>query len=176
MSGPMISAFVARIDARLATLQMLLDTAASQWRAAGEDPEALVSARLADDMAPLATQIVFACHQPTGFIDWATGTSTVDAEPKSLADMAAVIAATRAQIAAFQGSDALLATTKHIALPGNMGLTLDGDAYINDWIWPNFYFHFVTAYDILRQQGVEIGKANYMAHLMPLVRPVGAAA
>jgi hypothetical protein len=35
---------------------------------------------------------------------------------------------------------------------------------------PNFYFHLVTAYDILRSQGVQIGKANYMAHLASRVR------
>lgn len=37
---------------------------------------------------------------------------------------------------------------------------------------PNFYFHFVTAYAILRSLGVTVGKADDMAHLMPLVRPI----
>ena len=53
-----------------------------------------------------------------------------------------------------------------------LGITLDGAAYVDDWILPNFYFHFVTAYAILRSLGVTIGKADYMAHLMPLVRPL----
>jgi len=171
MSGPMISSLVARFDSRLATLQGLLDKAAAQWRAAGKDPEALVDARLADDMAPLATQIVFTCHQPGQFLDWATGVKVADGEaPASMAEMAAMIAATRARLAAFDGDDALFAKIKEISLPGDMSLSLDGGAYVGDWVMPNFYFHLVSAYAILRSAGVDIGKADYMAHLMPLIR------
>ena len=39
---------------------------------------------------------------------------------------------------------------------------------------PNFYFHLVTAYDILRHEGVQIGKADYMRHLAAQVRPAKA--
>ncbi|HLB83673.1 MAG TPA: DUF1993 family protein, partial [Steroidobacteraceae bacterium] len=43
-------------------------------------------------------------------------------------------------------------------------LDMDGVQYLRDWALPNFYFHVVTAYDILRSQGVQIGKQDYLAH------------
>jgi hypothetical protein len=41
----------------------------------------------------------------------------------------------------------------------------DGIDYVDEWLLPNFYFHLFTAYDLLRREGVRIGKADYMAHL-----------
>ena len=61
-------------------------------------------------------------------------------------------------------------------MPGNpleiqqSHIELRGEEYINDFLIPNFYFHMVTAYDILRMKGLEIGKGDYMLHLAPLVR------
>lgn len=173
MSGPRIAAITARFDSRLATLQALLDTATKQWTAAGKDPAALTVAKLADDMAPLTRQILFTCHQPHNFVDWAGGVAGPElTEPATLAEGAAMIAATRARLAALDAADSVLAGEKVISLPGNMAITLDGAGYIDDWVLPNFYFHFVTAYAILRSEGVTIGKADYMAHLAPLVRPL----
>ncbi|MEM8614014.1 MAG: DUF1993 family protein, partial [Cyanobacteria bacterium P01_H01_bin.105] len=43
-------------------------------------------------------------------------------------------------------------------------------AYIDDFLIPNFYFHMVTAYDILRMAGVPIGKRDYMMHLVPSLK------
>jgi hypothetical protein len=47
---------------------------------------------------------------------------------------------------------------------------LSAREYVDDFLIPNFYFHLVTTYDILRANGVNIGKANYMAHLLGRVR------
>jgi len=173
MSGPRTAAIISRFDSRLATLQGLLDKAQAQRTAAGNDAGALIDCKLADDMLPLANQILFTCHQPNNFLDWATGVAVPTELPATLADGAALIAATRARLAAFDADDTLLAREKLISLPGNMGITLDGAAYVDDWLLPNFYFHLVTAYAILRREGVGLGKIDYMAHLAPLVRPLG---
>jgi hypothetical protein len=45
-----------------------------------------------------------------------------------------------------------------------------GGDYVNEFLIPNFYFHLVTAYDILRMAGVPIGKRDYMLHLVPLLK------
>ena len=45
-----------------------------------------------------------------------------------------------------------------------------GAGYINDFLIPNFYFHLVTAYDILRMSGLDLGKPDYMTHLLPFVK------
>lgn len=47
---------------------------------------------------------------------------------------------------------------------------MPGHAYVHEFLLPNFYFHLVTSYAILRQMGVTLGKADYMMHLVPLVR------
>jgi uncharacterized protein len=49
-------------------------------------------------------------------------------------------------------------------------LDMDGVQYLRDWALPNFYFHVVTAYDILRSQGVQIGKQDYLAHAAYAIR------
>jgi|JI10StandDraft_1071094.scaffolds.fasta_scaffold23499_4 hypothetical protein len=172
MSGPRIAAIVSRFDSRLVTLQGLLDKAQAQWADAGKDAGALIDSKLADDMLPLANQILFTCQQPNQFLDWATGVVVPAELPATIADGAALIAATRARLKAFDGSDALLSGEKVISLPGNMGIKIDGATYVDDWLVPNFYFHFVTAYAILRREGVALGKIDYMAHLAPLVRPL----
>jgi len=48
-------------------------------------------------------------------------------------------------------------------------LSMTGQDYIDEWLTPNFYFHLVTAYDILRAKGLAIGKADYLSHLRPLL-------
>jgi hypothetical protein len=49
-------------------------------------------------------------------------------------------------------------------------LDADGVQYLCRWSLPNFYFHVVTAYNILRHHGIDIGKRDYMSHVGPLIR------
>ena len=55
-------------------------------------------------------------------------------------------------------------------LPMGMIFDLTGEQYARDWALPQFYFHVLTAYAILRAQGVELGKADYVAHMLPRLR------
>jgi hypothetical protein len=57
-----------------------------------------------------------------------------------------------------------------IDLGQGLYLELSGGDYVNEFLMPNFYFHLVTAYDILRMVGVPIGKRDYMLHLVPLLK------
>jgi hypothetical protein len=66
--------------------------------------------------------------------------------------------------------DGVFGRDKRIDLPAGRFISLPGQLYVEEWLMPNFYFHFVTAYDILRHGGVQIGKADYMAHLAGHVR------
>lgn len=58
-----------------------------------------------------------------------------------------------------------------IELPGGITFDLTGEEYARDWALPQFYFHAVTAYAILRSQGVGIGKADYVPHMFAYLRP-----
>lgn len=66
--------------------------------------------------------------------------------------------------------DAKLAEITRVDLGQSLYIELSGNAYVNEFLIPNFYFHMVTAYDILRMAGVPIEKRDYMMHLVPLIR------
>jgi hypothetical protein len=57
------------------------------------------------------------------------------------------------------------------ALPQGMVFDLTAEQYVRDWALPQFYFHVMTAYAILRAQAVELGKVDYVAHMFPYLRP-----
>jgi hypothetical protein len=163
-----LSAWLAKADAQLA---------------AGE-ADRLLSARLAPDMFPLATQIRFACRQAQEGVYRLQGREfppTLDAlldegrnaegRPGTLAEAQARIAETLAVVeeAGAAGGLAADAPVAH-ALPNGMVLDVTAERYARDWALPQFYFHVVTAYAILRSQGIDLGKADYVQHLLPLLR------
>lgn len=150
------------------------------------DAEALLSARLAPDMFPLSTQVRFACVQaqeaifrlqgkpfPESIDELLAEGRNAGERPGSLADAQARIYET---IALLDGlaPDALDAKAdKPITheLPNGMILDLTAEQYARDWTLAQFYFHIMTAYSILRSEKIELGKADYVAHMLPYIRP-----
>jgi len=161
-------------SSRLKTLLRLIDKAEAQWREKGEDPATLLAGRLAADMFPLPYQIVFACNQANDLAAWIEGGERLRPKPDtlSLAELRAHVEATiRRQEESVAGADeSLLDRDKHIDLTGGRSAVLPGRDYIADWLLPNFYFHLVTAYDVLRHLGVSIGKADFLGHLGGRIR------
>lgn len=153
---------------------------------AGEDGSALLAARLAPDMFPLSTQISFACVQaqegmfrlrqeelpPSVALLLDEGRNAAE-RPGSIADAHAKIAATIAIVEAAAADAPAIdpATPIAHALPQGMIFDLTGEQYVRDWAIPQFYFHIMTAYAILRAQGVALGKADYVAHMFAHLRP-----
>lgn len=166
--------------------QML--TALSGWldkAQAQENAEALLSARLAPDMFPLSTQIRFACVQAreavlrlNGAGDAASIAALLDEgrgggdRPGSLSDARARIDETLALLdslapdALDTDPDSALAHE----LPNGMILDLTAEQYARDWTLSQFYFHIMTAYAILRSEKVELGKADFIPHMLPYFR------
>lgn len=153
---------------------------------AGEDGSALMTARLAPDMFPLSTQISFACVQaqegmfrlrqedlpPSVALLLDEGRNAAE-RPGSIADAHAKIAATIAIVEAAAADAPAIdpATPIAHALPQGMVFDLTAEQYVRDWAIPQFYFHIMTAYAILRAQGVALGKADYVAHMFAHLRP-----
>jgi uncharacterized protein len=148
--------------------------------------EALLVARLAPDMLPLSTQIRFACVQAQegvfrlrGQVFPASVQVLLDEgrngaeRPGSIADARARIAETIAVVGTVSAGapDLNPATPIAHALPNGMVFDLTAEQYVRDWALPQFYFHVMTAYAILRAQGVALGKADYVAHMFPHLRP-----
>ncbi|MEO1070360.1 MAG: DUF1993 domain-containing protein [Cyanobacteria bacterium J06638_6] len=155
-------------QSRLATLEHLLQVAQTHF---GDD-ESFLQQRIAADMFPFGTQIAFTCNQPRNFALWCDGkpANNLDPEVTSLMQASQHIENTKGLLLNINVEDPQLDEVTRIDLGQGLYIELSGIAYVNDFLIPNFYFHMVTAYDILRMAGVPIGKQDYMMHLVPFVR------
>ncbi|GAB4210352.1 MAG: DUF1993 family protein [Synechococcales cyanobacterium] len=153
---------------RLATLEHLLQSAQTHF----SDDESFLQKRIAADMFPLGTQIAFTCNQPRHFALWCDGkpVNNLDPDVTSLTQAYGHIATTRELLLSVNTVDDKLAEIKRIELGQSLYIEFPGNAYVHEFLIPNFYFHLVTAYDILRMAGVPIGKRDYMMHLVPQIR------
>lgn len=133
--------------------------------------DALLDARLAEDMHPLATQIRFVSNLPGEALPRLTDRSFVSREeeenPKTLAGAKAMVAQTAELLDSITADELKAADeTIKITLPNGMQFALTREQYVRDWSLPNFYFHLTTAYALLRSKGLEIGKIDFMPHMM----------
>ena len=153
---------------------------------AGPEAESLMGARLAPDMFPLSTQIRFACVQAQEGVfrlrqqPFPISVSILLDEGRNAAERPGSIADARARItetlgvveqAAADAPDLDPATAIAHALPQGMIFDLTAEQYVRDWALPQFYFHVMAAYALLRARGVDLGKADYVAHMFAYLRP-----
>jgi hypothetical protein len=143
----------------------LLRKAQAHAEAGGASASTLLSARLADDMLPLAAQVQRASDTSKLSIERLTGV----AAPKfsdnetSFEQLQERIANTVAYIEGVGEEHFADSETREVALSfGNFKPTFTGESYLLTFALPNFYFHVVTLHDILRNQGVKIGKIDYL--------------
>jgi hypothetical protein len=128
-------------------------------------PEVIPQLRLIADMLPLWRQITIACDHAKGATARLSGNENpamADTET-TLEELQARIAATLAFIAtipdaAFEGAEARTISLK----AGSRDLTFPAPFYYHSFAVPNFYFHMATAYNILRTNGIEIGKVDFL--------------
>jgi hypothetical protein len=168
MKSQTIESIRTLFQSRLATLEHLLKKAQTHFG----DGESFLQQRIAADMLPFGTQITFTCNQPRNFALWCDGkpANNLDPEVTALTQAYEHIENTKRLLLAINIDDARLDEVTRIELGQSLYIELSGIAYVNEFLIPNFYFHMVTAYDILRMAGVPIGKQDYMMHLVPFVR------
>jgi len=150
----------------LGSLSGLLTKAEAHCKARSIAPEVMLGARLFPDMLPLAKQIQLACDfagKSCARLTHSEVVSTPDTE-KNFEELKARLAKTVDYIktfkpAQFEGKDAGDVTFP--VGPSNT-LTLKGQQFVNNYAFPNFYFHAATAHGILRHNGVEIGKRDFL--------------
>ncbi|WP_298470721.1 DUF1993 family protein [uncultured Erythrobacter sp.] len=137
--------------------------------AAHESAGTLMEGRLADDMLPFATQIRMLANFPRQALNSLANADFVSNEedPTSLEDAKARIAETLAMLDTV-ADDAFIADEAMVDLdlPNGMKFRLSAADYVRDWAFPNFYFHVSIAYAIMRSNGVELGKADLVPHMM----------
>lgn len=151
-------------DQLLGTFDHLLGKAA-----ASEAGEALLQARLAPDMFPLATQVRFTTQQVHNTLNriYGSGHAGVDSDHTTIAEARAHLAEVRRLIAEASKASAIAEDTMvEFDLPNGMVFRLSAADYVRDWSMPQFHFHLMTAYAILRHAGLAIGKADYLGYMM----------
>jgi hypothetical protein len=164
----------------LRALSEILDKGAAHAAAKNFDGSVLVGARLAPDMFSLAEQVQQACAHAKD-----STARLIEQKPPDIESDDATIDALQARIektiaylervpaAAFAGAES---KSIEIPLPNGAAIVMSGAQYLRDWALPQFYFHLVTAYDILRHNGVDIGKRDYLSRVAAYIREPAARA
>ena len=161
--------------AALATYANILGTLDNLVAKAAAHPkgEALLQSRLAEDMFPLHTQIRFTLDQVvTALKRLGTQEHAFDeSDITSLADARARIAATQALIAATDPATwPASGDTVEFTLPNGMSFAMQAHEYCRDWATPQVYFHLMATYSILRSEGLDIGKIDYLGYMMKYLK------
>lgn len=149
----------------LTALSKILDKAEAHAEAKKIKPGVIPQLRLLADMLPFTAQVIIACDHAKGASARLAGVdvpSFADTET-TVAELKERIAKTIAFIttipdAAYEGAEARTITVK----AGPRELTFPAPTYYASYAMPNFFFHMTTAYNILRSNGVEIGKGDFL--------------
>ena len=153
------------MDRTLGALSKILTKAEAHCTARNIKPEALLTFRLFPDMFPFTRQVQLACdfgaraaarlagETPRSFPDTETG----------FAELLARIADVRAYMASFPVTAYAGAEVREVTIKARgQDMTMTGLAFLTLYALPQFHFHATTAYNILRHNGVELGKMDYM--------------
>jgi len=165
MKISMYQASAPRFAHMLRNLSALLDRAQAHAEARKIEPSALTAYRLYPDMFPLTRQVQIACDQAKGCIARLAGVEIPKHEDteQSFAELKGRIEKTLKFIESVKPAQLDGTEEREIALKLRAGeMRLSGLQYLLGFVYPNFYFHVTTAYNILRHNGVEIGKKDFV--------------
>lgn len=159
----------------LRSLSQIIDKAIAQAPERNIDLAALPEARLAPDMYPLTRQVQIACDMAKSAMARLSGAEPprYDDNERTVDELKARIAKTIAYMESLRPQAFAGAEHRAILFPLIDDLVFDADGFdfLRDWALPHFYFHVVTAYDILRHSGFDIGKRDYLSHSGAHIHP-----
>jgi len=151
----------------LRNLDRWLDKAAAHAKAKSFEVDVLLQARLAPDQYAFVRQVQSACDQAK-FAAAYLGGKKAPAHPdteQTMPELRQRIAACLAFLETVQQKDLVGAEERRVAPPWLGGNWLRGDDYLMHVAIPNFFFHVTMAYAILRHNGVDLGKMDYIGEL-----------
>jgi hypothetical protein len=165
MKISMYQASAPRFANALTNLSAILDKAQAHAEARKLDPAVLGGLRLIADMFPLARQVQIACDTAKGAVARLAGVEIPKYEDteQTVAELKARIAKTLDFVASVPAARIDGSEEREVVLRlGGQERNFTGLQYLFGHAWPNFYFHVTTAYNILRANGVEIGKRDFI--------------
>jgi hypothetical protein len=149
----------------LTNLSAILDKAASHADTKKVDPKAIPQARLIVDMLPLSAQIQIACDTAKGAAARLAGVDVPKHEDTeaTLPELKARVAKTLDFIKTIKPQQVQGSETREIVLQfPQTTLKFTGSNYLTNFVLPNFFFHVTMAYALLRKNGVELGKRDFL--------------
>ena len=149
----------------LGSLAVILRKAADHAESRKIDPAVLISARLFPDMFALAKQVQIATDQAKGCAARLAGIDIPSFEDNetTFGELQARIEKTIAFLDSVKAQQINGSETRDIVLQlRERTVEFKGQDYLLKWVMPNFYFHVTTAYNILRHNGVDIGKRDFL--------------
>ena len=165
MAITMSSASVPIFVRMLGNLVQWLDKAEAHAQAKKFEPAVYLGARLAPDMLPLTKQIQIACDGAKFGVSRLAGVDApkFDDTEASIAELRERVRATLAFIESVPASKIDGTEDKDVVVPRRDGsMTLKGELYLKHFVLPNLFFHVTTAYALLRHNGVELGKMDFL--------------
>lgn len=158
---------VTQFKKTLENLNQILDKGEKQAAAKKFDVEVLLNARLAPDQFNLIRQVQIACDTAKFCAARLSGKESPAHEDneKTLPELKARIAKVVSYLDTFKSDDFEDATNKRVTTPRWEGKYLLGEEYVIQHAVPNFFFHITTAYSILRHNGVDVGKKDFLGEL-----------
>jgi uncharacterized protein len=150
----------------LGSLTGILTKAEAHCTAKKIQPEVLLGARLYPDMLPLSKQVQLACDFAAKGCARLTGSevpSVPDTE-KTFEELKQRLANTIDYVKAYKPAQFDGADARDVTFPAgpDRSITMKGQQFLTGFSLPNFYFHATTAHGILRHNGVEIGKRDFL--------------
>lgn len=166
MAISMSSASLPVFRTMLGNLSHLLEKGQAYAQARKFDPQVLVTYRLAPDMLPLSRQVQIACDAAKNGVARIAGVEAPKFEDNEATfdELRARIAKTLAWLDTVPAEKLNGTEDKDITFPvgRESTRTMKAEAYLKHWVLPNLFFHVTTAYAILRHNGVDLGKADYL--------------
>ena len=165
MTISMYQASVPRIANMLTNLDHLLSKAQAHVDTKKLNEAALTQFRLYPDMFPLTRQVQIACDTAKGVIGRLSGTDIPAYEDNevTIADLKQRVAKTMAYVESFSAAQIDGSEDKDIVTKrGDVETHYKGMQFLLNHAMPNIYFHVTTVYAILRHNGVELGKRDYL--------------
>jgi hypothetical protein len=162
-----IYVFVLEMKKLLRSLDGCLDKAVAYAQAKKFDPNVLLQSRLAPDMFPFVRQVQATCDQAKYAVSRVTGReppSHPDNE-QSIDDLKKRIATVIGYLDEYSEKDFAEISGRTVTTPRWEGKSMTAINYFVEHAQPNFYFHLTTSYAILRHNGVDVGKRDYLGQL-----------
>lgn len=165
MTLTMYQASVPVFNRMLNNLIAILGIAAAHCEAKKIDPAVLINDRLYPDMFAFAKQVQIAADAAKNGAAYLAGAEPPKFEntEQSFAELIERVKHTIEFVNGFKPEQIDGTEEKQVSIPrGDTMLTYRGQDYLLNRVLPNFFFHITTAYDILRHNGVELGKRDYL--------------